>query len=106
MKNTVNLVGNLGMNPEITEFENGGKKVRFTLATNEFYTNKSGEKIQNTMWHTLFAFGSTANYIAKVATKGSQLQVRGRLVYETYKSKLGENKTISMIQVKSANKMN
>ncbi|MDX1653297.1 MAG: single-stranded DNA-binding protein [Brumimicrobium sp.] len=102
MKNQVQLIGNVGIEPEITNFESGAKKVRFTLATNEYYTSKSGERTQKTFWHNLYAWGPTASYIAKAGKKGTQLAVTGKLVTEKFLSKEGKSRSITAIEVKRA----
>jgi single-strand DNA-binding protein len=102
MKNQVQLIGNVGIDPEVTNFESGAKKVRFTLATNEIYSAKSGEKKQKTFWHNLYAWGPTANYIAKSGKKGTQLAVTGKLVTQKYISKEGQSRQFTAIEVKKA----
>ncbi|MEX1192782.1 MAG: single-stranded DNA-binding protein [Brumimicrobium sp.] len=102
MKNQVQLIGNVGIDPEITNFESGAKKVRFTLATNEYYASKSGEKKQKTFWHNLYAWGPTANYIAKSGKKGTQLAITGKLVTQKFLSKEGKQKSITAIEVRKA----
>lgn len=102
MKNQVQLIGNLGMNPEITNFESGAKKVRFTMATNEYFTSKEGKKEQRTFWHNLYAWGNTANYIAKAGKKGDQLAITGKIVTQQFKSKEGQPKAFTAIEVKRA----
>lgn len=102
MKNQVQLIGNLGIDPEVTNFESGAKKVRFTLATNESYSSKSGEKKQKTFWYNLYAWGPTANYIAKSGRKGTQLAVTGKLVTQKYISKEGQSRQFTAIEVKKA----
>ena len=102
MKNNVQLIGNLGMNPEITNFDSGAKKVRFTLATNEYYKAKDGSKEQKTAWHNLFAWGPTASYISKVGKKGAQLAITGKLVTQKYTSKEGKERRFTAIQVERA----
>jgi len=102
MRNHVQLIGNMGTNPEITNFESGAKKVRFTLATNENYTTKDGKKEQRTSWHNLYAWGSTANYIAKMGKKGTQVAITGKLVTQKYLSKEGAPKAFTAIEVQRA----
>lgn len=102
MRNQVQLIGNLGMNPEITNFDSGAKKVRFTLATNEYYTSKEGKKEKRTFWHNLYAWGPTANYISKAGKKGSQLAITGKIVTQKFKSKEGKNRAITAIEVNKA----
>jgi single-strand DNA-binding protein len=102
MKNQVQLIGNLGIDPEVTNFESGAKKVGFTLATNEAYSLKSGGKKQKTFWHNLYAWGPTANYIAKSGKKGAQLAITGKLVTQKYTSKEGQSRLFTAIEVKKA----
>lgn len=102
MRNHVQLIGNMGTNPEITNFESGAKKVRFTLATNESYITKGGKKEQRTSWHNLYAWGATANYIAKAGKKGTQVAITGKLVTQKYLSKEGTSKAFTAIEVTRA----
>ena len=102
MKNQVQLIGNLGATPEITNFESGAKKVRFTLATNEYFTSKDGKKEKKTFWHNLYAWGATANYIAKAGKKGAQLAITGKIVKQNYKSKQGIPRSLTSIEVSKA----
>ena len=87
MKNQVQLIGNLGIDPEVTNFESGAKKVRFTLATNESYASKSGEKMKKTFWHNLYAWGPTANYIAKSGKEHNWLLQESSLLKNIYQRK-------------------
>ena len=102
MKNQVQLIGNIGIDPEITNFESGAKKVRFTLATNERYKTKEGDEQNKTFWHNLYAWGPTASYIAKSGKKGTQLAITGKLVTNEYKSKEGAKRKFTSIEVKKA----
>lgn len=102
MKNHIQLIGNLGMNPEITNFESGEKKVRFTLATNESFTSKSGEKKKRTFWHNMYAWGSTASYIAKAGKKGTRIAITGKLVTQRYRNKEGNLTSMTAVEVSRA----
>lgn len=101
MKNQVQLIGNLGIDPEVTNFDNGTKKVRFTIATNEPYYDKDGKKQTRTFWHNITAWGPTATYIAKTAKKGTQLALTGKLVSRKYLSKTGESRKFTSIEAKN-----
>ena len=57
LKNKVQLIGNVGNEPEITNLESGKKVAKFSIATNEFYKNSKGEKEQDTQWHNIVAWG-------------------------------------------------
>jgi len=65
LRNKVTLIGNLGNDPDIKEFDTGKKLARLSIATNESYTNASGEKIKETQWHNLIAWGKTAEIMEK-----------------------------------------
>ena len=60
LKNKVNLIGNLGFTPEIKSMQGGKKLAKVTLATNESYRNAKGERVDETQWHNLVAWGKTA----------------------------------------------
>jgi single-strand DNA-binding protein len=75
LKNKVQLIGNLGQNPEIKTLDGGKKLAKFSIATNEAYRNADGEKITETQWHNLVAFGKLAEIIEKYITFRSS---RGR----------------------------
>lgn len=84
LRNQVTLIGRTGNDPEMTTFENGSKKASVSLATNHYYTNDQGEKVEQTDWHNLVAFGKTAEILEKYAPKGKELAVSGRLHYRSY----------------------
>lgn len=106
MKNQIQLIGNIGMAPEITNYESGVKKVRFTLAINERYTDKTGKNNQRTFWHHVYAWGPTANYIAKVAKKGTHLAIKGKIVTNKYFAKNGTPRNFTSIEANSAIALN
>lgn len=99
LRNKVQLIGNLGQDPEVKEL-NGGKKVaKFSLATNETYRNKAGEKVTDTQWHNLVAWGKTAEIIEKYLKKGSEVAVEGKLLNRNYTTKEGVKRYVTEIQV-------
>ena len=99
LRNKVQLIGNLGQNPEVKEL-NGGKKVaKFSLATNETYRNKAGEKVTETQWHNLVAWGKTADIIEKFLKKGSEVAIEGKLLNRNYTDKEGVKRYVTEIQV-------
>ncbi|MBL0026985.1 MAG: single-stranded DNA-binding protein [Saprospiraceae bacterium] len=97
IKNTVQLVGNAGKDVALTSFENGNKKASFILATNEFYTNKSGEKVKQTEWHKIVAWGKTAEDLASSVKKGSEISIYGKLCNRTYTDSNGTVKYITEV---------
>ena len=84
IRNHVQLVENVGQEPTVTNLENGKKVVRFSLATNEYYKNEKGEKMQNTQWHSIVAWGKTAEIIENYAGKGKELALVGKLKSHSY----------------------
>ena len=99
LKNKVQLIGNLGSSPEVRNTENGKKLVRFSVATNESYRNSKGEKVTETQWHNLIAWGNVAEIAQKYLTKGSEVAIEGKLVSRNYTDKEGNKKYITEIQV-------
>jgi single-strand DNA-binding protein len=99
LKNKVQLIGNLGNAPEVRNTESGKKFVRFSVATNETYRNAKGEKITETQWHNLFAWGKIAELAEKFLAKGTEICVEGKLVNRNYTDKEGNKKYITEIQV-------
>lgn len=82
--NKVILVGNVGRDPETRHLDKGVVVTRFSLATTESYTAKTGEKVSNTEWHNIVAWRGLAEIIEKYVKKGSQLYIEGRLRTNTY----------------------
>lgn len=99
LKNKVQLIGNLGGNPEVRSLESGKKMARFSIATNEVYKNAKGEKVTETQWHNLVAWGKVAEIIEKFLVKGSEVAIEGKLVNRNYNDKDGNKKYITEIQV-------
>lgn len=99
LKNKVQLIGNLGQNPEVKELNDGKKVAKFSLATNETYRNKAGEKVTDTQWHNLVAWGKTAEIIEKYLKKGSEVAVEGKLLNRNYTDKEGVKRYVTEIQV-------
>jgi len=87
LKNHVQLIGNVGQEPTITNLESGKKVARFSLATNEYYKDAKGEKQTETNWHTVVAWGKTAEIIEKYVGKGKEVGVTGKLKSRSYEDK-------------------
>jgi single-strand DNA-binding protein len=99
LKNKVQLIGNLGNAPEVKTFESGKKMARFSVATHENYRNAKGEKVTDTQWHTLVAWGKVAEIVEKYLTKGKEVAIEGKLVNRSYNDKEGNKKYVTEIQV-------
>lgn len=99
LKNKVQLIGNLGNAPEIKSIESGKKMARFSIATNENYRNLKGEKVTETTWHNLVAWGKVAELAEKFLQKGTEVVIEGKLINRSYTDKDGIKKYISEVQV-------
>lgn len=77
--NKVMLIGNVGMDPEVRYLDNQAKVARLRIATTESYTDRNGEKRENTEWHTVTCWRRLADLVEKYVKKGSQLYIEGRL---------------------------
>ncbi|WP_291286604.1 single-stranded DNA-binding protein [Flavobacterium sp.] len=99
MKNRVQLIGNVGNDPEIKTLESGKKLAHLNIATNEKYTNDKGQKVEQTEWHRVTAWGKTAEIIEKFVVKGKEVAVEGKLTHRSYDDKNGEKKFITEVVV-------
>ena len=99
LRNKVQLIGNLGNAPEVRDTEGGKKMVRFSMATNESYRNTKGEKVTETQWHNLIAWGKVASIVEKYLAKGTEVAIEGKLINRNYTDKTGVKKYITEIQV-------
>ncbi|MEA3497379.1 MAG: single-stranded DNA-binding protein [Bacteroidota bacterium] len=99
LRNKVQLIGNLGADPEIKELKEGKKIARFSLATTDHYKDKDGNKKSNTEWHTVVAWNKTAEIVEKYLSKGKEVLIDGKLTYRSWEDKDGNKKYITEIVV-------
>ncbi|HMI06187.1 MAG TPA: single-stranded DNA-binding protein [Flavobacterium sp.] len=99
LKNKVQLIGHVGNDPEIKNFEGDRKLATLTLATNEIYRNDKGEKVEETQWHRVVAWGKTAEIIEKYVAKGKEIAIEGKLVHKSYDDKDGQKKYMTEVVV-------
>lgn len=97
LRNKVQLIGNLGNNPEIITLESGKKVAKFSIATNENYKNAQGEKVTDTQWHNVVAWNKTAEIIEKYLEKGNEVAVEGKLTSRSYDTKDGDKRYITEV---------
>ncbi len=98
MINRVTLVGNLGKDPEVRHFENGGSVARITVATNENYKDKEGNWQTQTEWHNVIAWRTNAERAEKELKKGSMVFVEGKLKTRSYKDANGIDRIITEVE--------
>ena len=97
LRNKVQLIGHVGQEPEIKTFEGGKKLANLTLATNETYTNAKGEKVEQTEWHRLTAWGKTADLIESYVIKGKEIAIEGKLTHRSYDDKDGNKRYVTEV---------
>ncbi|WP_298501584.1 single-stranded DNA-binding protein [uncultured Maribacter sp.] len=98
IKNHVQLIGNVGQEPTVTNLENGKKVARFSLATNENYKDNKGEKQTDTNWHTVVAWGKVAEIIEKYVNKGKEIGIVGKLRTRTYETEEGNQRYVTEVE--------
>lgn len=97
--NKVILIGNLGSDPELRHTPQGTAVANFRIATNEFFTNREGQKDQRTEWHRLVAFGRLAEIVGQYLRKGKQVYIEGRLQTRNWEDKEGNQRYTTEIVV-------
>ena len=98
LRNKVTLIGHTGKEVEVVNFEKG-KIAKVTLATNDYYTNSLGERVEETQWHNLVFNGKLADIMEKYVQKGKEIAVEGKLTYRTYDDKDGQKRFFTEIRV-------
>ena len=98
LKNKVQLIGNLGQDPEIVNMDNGNKLAKFSIATSESYKNAQGEKVEDVQWHNVVAWGKTAEIVENYLAKGKQVALEGKLTHRSYETKEGEKRYITEVR--------
>ena len=97
IKNKVQLIGNLGNDPEIINLESGKTLAKFSIATNDSYKNAKGEKITDTQWHNIVAWGRTATLVEKYLQKGKEVAIEGKLTSRSYETSTGEKRYVTEV---------
>lgn len=104
-RNYVQLIGNLGKDVELRTLDNGSKLANVTLATSSYYKNKEGEKVQETQWHNVQAWGKQAELMQQILSKGSSVLVTGKLEYSNSVDKEGIKRYYSNVVIKEFMKL-
>ena len=100
MINTVTIVGNLGQDPEIRYTASGIPVAGFTVAVNEVYKGKDGQKVKKVHWFRVSAFQRLAEVVGEYCTKGSKVGVRGQLQQRTWQDSEGLNHSLVEIRAR------
>lgn len=99
LRNKVRLIGRLGAQPEVVKLESGTMLAKFSIATNERYRSKDGDWQDLTQWHSITAWGGTAQRVSKLLQKGLEVLVEGKIVYNSYETKDGEKRFGTTIEM-------
>jgi single-strand DNA-binding protein len=99
LRNKVQLIGNLGNDPEIITLDSGQKLAKFSLATNEYYKDADGQKQTKTEWHNLVAWNKTAELIESYVTKGKEIAIEGKLTNRSWDDKQGNKRYTTEVVV-------
>ncbi len=91
------LIGNVGGDPNVRYLEGNAKVASFTLATTERYKDRSGEQRENTEWHNIVAWRSTADVVENYVKKGTQLYIEGKIRTRNYTDQSGVKKYVTEI---------
>ena len=99
LRNKVQLIGNLGNDPEMITLESGKKLAKFSLATNEYYNDADGKKQTKTQWHNLVAWNKTAEIIENYVSKGKEIAIEGKLTNRSWDDKEGNKRYTTEVVV-------
>lgn len=99
LRNRVQLIGNVGKEPEVRSFESGKTMASFSIATSESYLDANGKRVNDTQWHKVIAWGKTANFVESYLDKGNRIALEGKLVHRSYNDKDGATKYITEVVV-------
>lgn len=98
LRNKVTLIGRTGKEVETINLENG-ILAKVSLATSDFFTNAKGERVEETQWHNLVAYGKTADIMQKYVEKGQEIAVDGKILYRSYEGNDGQKRYITEIRI-------
>jgi single-strand DNA-binding protein len=99
LRNSVQLIGRLGKDPEVKSFDGGKKLASFSIATSDSYKNQKGEKVQDTQWHNVVIWGKLADVAGQYLKKGAEVCIEGKLIHKTYETAAGEKRYTTEINV-------
>jgi single-strand DNA-binding protein len=97
LRNKVQLIGRLGQDPEIITFDDGNKIAKFSMATDDSYKDKNGDKVERTDWHNVVVKGALVKIVEEYVNKGKEIAIEGKLTTRSYETKDGEKRYITEI---------
>lgn len=99
LRNRVQLIGRLGQNPETRTLTSGKTMTTFSIATSDSYRNADGDKVEDTQWHNIVAWGKVGEIASEYLTKGQEVAVEGKLTNRSYETKEGEKRYVTEINL-------
>ena len=99
LRNSVQLIGRLGQDPEVRTLTSGKKLTTFSLATSDSYKDAKGDRVQNTQWHNIVAWGKVGEIAAEYLAKGEEVALEGKLMHRSYENSNGEKRYVTEINL-------
>lgn len=99
IRNNITLIGNVGQQPELRKTSTGNDMISFSLATNEYWSDKDGKRQTRTEWHKIIAFGRQAQALGKMLEKGERLAISGALRYNRWMDKNNQPRITAQIHI-------
>lgn len=97
LRNKVQLIGRLGQEPEITTFPDGNKIAKFSMATDDSYKDKNGQKVERAYWHTIIVRGGLVKVVESYVQKGQEIAIEGKLTNRSWEDKDGNKRYITEV---------
>ena len=97
LRNKVQLIGRLGQEPEITTFPDGNKMAKFSMATDDSYKDKNGQKVERAYWHNVVVRGGLVKVVESYVQKGQEIAIEGKLTNRSWEDKDGNKRYITEI---------
>ena len=97
LKNKVQLIGRLGQDPEIVTFNDGNKMAKFSLATDDSYKDKNGNKVERAYWHNVVVKNGLVKVVEEYVTKGQEIAIEGKLTNRVWEDKDGNKRYVTEV---------
>ena len=97
LRNKVQLIGRLGQEPEITSFPDGNKIAKFSMATDDSYKDKNGQKVERTYWHNVVVRGGLVKVVESYVQKGQEIAIEGKLTNRSWDDKDGKKHYVTEV---------
>ncbi len=97
LRNKVQLIGRLGQEPEIVTLKDGNKMAKFSMATDDSYKDKNGQKIERAYWHNVVVWGGLVNVVENYVNKGQEIAIEGKLTNRSWDDKDGNKRYMTEV---------